>query len=143
MVGIGMLMTVVGLTSLYLRRKGRLYDSRRLLVAAMVMGPSGFIALLSGWVVTEVGRQPWTVYGLLRTADSVSPIGAPGVATSLAAFGVVYLTVFGAGFYFLSRLVAKPPMQDEPEQPPDMPIRTAGITPGLAGAVPGQPATGD
>ena len=54
------------------------------------MGPAGLIALLSGWITTEVGRQPFTVYGLLRTADSVSPIGAPGVAVSLAAFVVVY-----------------------------------------------------
>ena len=77
------------------------------------MAPAGFIALLAGWVTTEVGRQPCTVYGVLRTADSVSPIGAPGVGASLAAFVVVYLLVFGAGFSFLLRLIARPPQPGE------------------------------
>ena len=61
------------------------------------MGPAGSSRMLCGWMTTEVGRQPYTVYGLLRTADSVSPIALPGVATSLAVFVVVYFIVFGAG----------------------------------------------
>ena len=81
----------------WLRLRGRLYASPWLHRAVLAMAPSGFIALLAGWTVTEVGRQPFTVYGLLRTADSVSPIGLPGVAASLAAFVVVYSIVFGAG----------------------------------------------
>jgi cytochrome d ubiquinol oxidase subunit I len=77
--------------------------------AVLWMAPSGFIALLAGWTVTEVGRQPWTVYGLMRTADSVSPVGLPGVAASLAGFMVVYFIVFGAGLLFVLRLMARPP----------------------------------
>jgi cytochrome bd ubiquinol oxidase subunit I len=101
----------------------------RLMVA---MGPAGLIALLCGWIVTEVGRQPFTVYGHLRTADSVSPIAAPGVATSLAAFGVVYLIVFGAAMLFVLRLMATPPALDTPGPSKDKPQRSAGITPGPA-----------
>ena len=63
----------------------------------MIMGPAGFVAVIAGWVTTEVGRQPYTVYGLLRTADSASPLQAPAVAASLVAFIVVYFAVFGAG----------------------------------------------
>ena len=93
------------------------------------MAPSGFIALLAGWTVTEVGRQPFTVYGLLRTADSVSPVGLPGVATSLAAFVAVYAIVFGAGFLFLLRLARRAPTVGETGPEPGVPIRSAGITP--------------
>ena len=76
---------------------------------------------------------------MLRTADSVSPIGLPGVATSLAGFAVVYLTVFGAGILFLLRLMARTPVPGESGPPPNMPVRSAGLTPGPVqdtGAVP-------
>jgi cytochrome d ubiquinol oxidase subunit I len=92
------------------------------------MGPSGFVALLAGWFVTETGRQPYTVYGLLRTADSVSPIGTPGVALSLLAFVVVYLIVFGTGIWYLLRLLGANP-EAEAVGTPDTPLRSAGITP--------------
>lgn len=133
MVGLGFLMAGIGITSLVLRRGGRLFHARWLHRVAVAMAPAGFIALLAGWVVTEVGRQPYTVYGLLRTADSVSPVGLPGVATSLAAFAVVYLIVYGAGFLYLLTLVAKPPVPAEPGPEPGLPIRTAGITPTAPG----------
>ncbi len=80
--------------------RGRLYHSDWLLRVMVAMGPAGFVAVLAGWTVTEVGRQPFTVYGMLRTADSVSPIALPGVAASLAAFAMVYFIVFGAGLVF-------------------------------------------
>ena len=96
------------------------------------MAPSGFIALLSGWTVTEVGRQPFTVYGLLRTADSASPVGLPGVAVSLAAFVVVYAIVFGTGLLFLFRLMRRPPTVGETGPQAGMPVRSAGITPAAA-----------
>jgi cytochrome d ubiquinol oxidase subunit I len=73
------------------------------------MGPSGFAAVLAGWITTEVGRQPWTVYGLLRTVDSASPIEAAAVGASLIAFILVYFAVFGAGTFYVLRLMAKPP----------------------------------
>jgi cytochrome d ubiquinol oxidase subunit I len=133
MVALGFLMFGVGLFSLYLRWKKRLYDNRLFFHLVRFTGPAGFIALLSGWTVTEAGRQPFTVYGLLRTAQSASPIGAPGVATSLAGFAVVYLIVYCAGILFLLRLMAKPPVPGESEPPP-LPTRTAGITPGPARA---------
>jgi cytochrome bd ubiquinol oxidase subunit I len=93
------------------------------------MGPMGFVAVLAGWITTEMGRQPYTVYGLLKTTDSVSPLAAPAVGVSLAAFVVVYFLVFGAGVYFLLRLMAKPPETGETGLPPGEPIRTTGITP--------------
>jgi cytochrome d ubiquinol oxidase subunit I len=132
MVGLGFLMALVGFVSLWLRWKQKLFEARWLQWIVVAMAPAGFVALLSGWVTTEVGRQPFTVYGLLRTADSVSPIGLPGVATSLAAFGVVYLIVFSAGFLFLARLVLKQPERGEPGPDARTPTRAAGITPGPA-----------
>ncbi|MGE5932740.1 cytochrome ubiquinol oxidase subunit I, partial [Klebsiella quasipneumoniae] len=83
----------------------------------VVMGPSGFVAVLAGWTTTEVGRQPYTVYGLLETAQSHSPLGAPAVAASLVAFVLVYFFAFGAGTWYLLRLMAKPPEAGEPEPP--------------------------
>ncbi len=130
MVGLGFLMAALGIASLVLRRGGRLFHARWLQRIAVVMAPAGFVALLAGWVVTEVGRQPFTVYGHLRTADSVSPIALPGVATSLAAFAIVYLIVYGAGFAYLLALVAKPPVPAERGPHPGVPMHSAGITPG-------------
>jgi cytochrome d ubiquinol oxidase subunit I len=76
---------------------------------AMAMGPSGFLAILAGWVTTEVGRQPWLVYGLMRTVDGRSPIAAPAVGASLAAFVIVYLAVFGIGIWYMLRMMAQTP----------------------------------
>jgi cytochrome d ubiquinol oxidase subunit I len=132
MVGLGVLMVAVGVWAAWLRVRGRLYASRWLARAVIAMAPSGFIALLCGWTVTEVGRQPFTVYGLLRTADSVSPVGLPGVAASLAGFVAVYAIVFGAGLLFLLRLMRRPPTVGESGPEEGVPIRSAGITPAPA-----------
>ena len=131
MVGLGFLMLGLGLWSLLARTRKKLYDWPLLHRLAVLMGPSGFIAVIAGWVTTEVGRQPWTVYGLLRTADSVSPIAAPAVATSLAAFVVVYFAVFGIGTWYILHLMKDAPYPHEPgpEQEERAPIRSAGITP--------------
>lgn len=131
MVGLGFAMVGVGMWSLIARARKRLFDWPWLHRAALIMGPAGFIAVLSGWVVTEVGRQPFTIYGLLRTADSASPLDAPAVAGSLIAFAVVYFSVFGAGIWYLLRLMKKPPEAHEAALD-GMPIRTAGITPAPA-----------
>lgn len=132
MVAIGFLMLGLGLWSLVARWRKRLYDWRGLHRAAVLMGPSGFIAVIAGWITTEVGRQPYTVYGLLRTADSVSPLAAPAVAASLAAFVIVYFAVFGIGTWYILKLMHHPPKFGEarPEETERAPIRTAGITPG-------------
>lgn len=132
MVGIGFLMLGLGLLSLYMRFRGRLYDSRLLHGFALAMGPAGFIAVLAGWVTTEVGRQPFTVFGLLRTVQSVSPLAAPAVGWSLVAFGIAYFIVYAAGAVYLLRLMAAPPHHDEPGLEADVPVRAAGITPAAA-----------
>ena len=128
MVGIGFAMLGLGLWSLLARWRGKLYDWTLLHRAALVMGPSGFVAVIAGWVTTEVGRQPWVIYGLLRTADARSPIAAEAVGASLLAFVAVYFAVFGAGTWYILRLISKAPHAHEPE-PDEAPIRTAGITP--------------
>ena len=109
MVGLGMLMLLAALLGLLLRSGGRLYESRLFQRFVLFMGPSGLLAMLAGWVTTEVGRQPWTVYGLLRTVDSMSPIGSQQVGVSLLILVVVYTMVFGAGVYYMFKLMAKGP----------------------------------
>ena len=129
MVAMGLLMIALGLVSLWLRWRRRLYERDWFLRWAIAMGPSGLIAVTFGWITTEAGRQPFTVYGLMRTADSVSPIAAPALATSLALFIVVYCLVFGAGTWYLFRLFARPPLPHQIGAEGEPPIRTAGITP--------------
>src|SRR5512138_2926520 len=128
MVALGFLMLGLGLWSVLARVRGKLYDSRPLLRYAVAMGPAGFVAVIAGWVTTEVGRQPFTVYGLLRTADSVSPLDAPAVASSLVAFIVVYFIVFGAGTSYILKLMGHAPYAGEPG-PEVGPMRAVGITP--------------
>jgi cytochrome d ubiquinol oxidase subunit I len=119
MVGLGLLMIVLGAGSLWLRWRGRLYDTRAFLRLAQWMGPAGLVAVLAGWITTEVGRQPWVVYGVLRTADAVSPHGAGPLALSLALFVVAYLFVFGVGIAYVLRLVRAGPQRFEDTRPPE------------------------
>jgi cytochrome d ubiquinol oxidase subunit I len=93
----------------------------------------GFVAVLAGWVTTEVGRQPYTVYGLLKTADSASPLQASAVGASLIAFICVYFAVFGAGTFYLLRLMGREP-ETAKGSLKEGPIRTAGITPAIGAA---------
>lgn len=123
MVGLGMLMLIAGITGLWLAFRGRLFESRvyhRYLVA---MIPSGFVAVLAGWITTEIGRQPYTVYGLLRTADSLSPVSGPSVLATLITFVIVYGIIFGAGLYYILRIVRTGP-GDAPEPPVPDPYAT-------------------
>jgi cytochrome d ubiquinol oxidase subunit I len=133
MVGMGLLMFALGLFSLWCRWRGTLFQSRLLHVFALLMGPAGFVAVLAGWITTETGRQPFTVYGLLRTAESTSPLAAPAVGSSLIAFAIIYFTVFTAGVIYLLRLMAQPPHPGEAGPPSEVPTRTAGITPAIEG----------
>ena len=128
MVGLGFAMLGLGAWSLWRRSRGKLYADRLLHRAAIVMGPMGFVAVLAGWITTEVGRQPFTVYGLLRTSDSLAPVAAPAVAASLLAFIVVYFFIFGAGTVYLLAMMNKPAGTIKLGLR-DGPIRTAGITP--------------
>jgi cytochrome d ubiquinol oxidase subunit I len=143
MVGIGFAMLGVGLWSLLARMRGKLYEWRWLHRAALWMGPSGLVAVLAGWITTEVGRQPYVVYGLLRTADAASPLAAPAVAASLMAFVVVYFTVFGIGVWYILKLMGKTPHAGEKgvASTETGPVSSGGITPGLAKAkIVGEPA---
>ena len=131
MVGLGLLMLLLGVVSLWARWRGRLYEWPLLHRFALLMAPTGFVAVIAGWVTTEVGRQPFTVYGLLRTADSVAPLAAPAVAASLTAFVLVYFAVFGIGVWYILKLMATSPHAGEGDVP-SAPIRTAGVAPGPA-----------
>jgi cytochrome d ubiquinol oxidase subunit I len=91
--------------------------------------PLGFIAILAGWTVTEVGRQPWVATGILRTADAASPVSAGSVATTLALFVVIYTIVFSAGIYYINRLIVRgpqPPATDRPSGVANRPLTGAG-----------------
>jgi cytochrome d ubiquinol oxidase subunit I len=100
--------------------------------ANVAAGLTGYGALLAGWVVTETGRQPFTVFGVLRTVQGVSPVGTPGVMLSLGAFAVIYFIVLGAAMLFLLRLFARTPSLGD-AGPPHLPQHAAGITPGPFG----------
>lgn len=114
MVGIGVLMLVTGIWGAVLHLRKRLYDSRLFHYWCMAMTPSGFIAVLAGWFVTEVGRQPYTVYGVLRTGESISPVMAEQVALSLLLFIITYTLLFGAGTYYILRLIGHGPKKHKP-----------------------------
>lgn len=116
MVGLGVLMILTGLWGLWLRARGRLYQSRAFLHLVVWMGPSGIIAILAGWYTTEIGRQPWIIQGLMRTADASSGHSFAQMSLTLALFVVVYFALFGAGLGYMMRLVRKGPVTDEGKQ---------------------------
>ncbi len=110
MVGIGVTMFALVAWSWWLRWRGQLFVSRPFQNACIAMFPAGFVAVIAGWTVTEVGRQPWVVYGLLRTRDAVSPsITGTDVVISLSLYILVYLAVYGAGLFYMARLAVKGP----------------------------------
>lgn len=132
MVGIGIIMLIIAITGVVLLLRRRLWESNWFLRLCPWVAPLGFIAVIAGWITTEVGRQPWTVYGLLRTSDSVSPSLTGGdVAVSLAFYVVVYLIMFPTGIAFMAGLVRRGPQQTEPPSRsvesghPSLPFETA------------------
>ncbi|UNK42811.1 cytochrome ubiquinol oxidase subunit I [Luteimonas sp. S4-F44] len=132
MVGIGMAMLALTAVSLWAWRRRTLLRSRWLLDAWRLMAPSGFIAVLAGWFVVEIGRQPWVIQGLLRTADAVSDIDRASVIVSLSVFAVAYAVVFGAGGGYILKMIRKGPQpfddgpdQDAGERTPMRPISAA------------------
>jgi cytochrome d ubiquinol oxidase subunit I len=114
MVGIGLVMIAIGLTSLVLRWYGQLYDQPWFLRVCTWAAPLGLLAVTFGWITTEHGRQPWVVQGYLRTADALSPVPLASVAASLALFVLVYCVVFGTGTYYLIRLMRTAPSAISP-----------------------------
>jgi cytochrome d ubiquinol oxidase subunit I len=120
MVGVGLVMIALGALGAALWLTGRLYASHRFLTAMMWASPLGFLAVLAGWFTAEVGRQPWVVTGVLRTADAVSPVPGGSLVFSILLFVLVYGIVFGAGVFYMAKLVARgpdrtPPMPEEGE----------------------------
>ncbi|MEY3787004.1 MAG: hypothetical protein RLZ75_1211 [Pseudomonadota bacterium] len=113
MVGLGLLMLIFGMWSLWLRHKKTLYETPWFLKYALIMGPAGFIAVLAGWVVTEVGRQPYTVYNLLTTVQSHSPLNAATVGTTLVGFVLTYFLLFGVGVFYILKLMYQGPTSSE------------------------------
>ena len=109
MVGIGLLMIAIGLVGAWLWWRGRLFDTRWFLRPVGYAWSLGFLAILAGWMVTEIGRQPWLVHGVLRTAQATSPVLTSTVAISLALFVCVYCVVFGTGVLYIRRLLQKGP----------------------------------
>ncbi|MEQ4922117.1 cytochrome ubiquinol oxidase subunit I [Proteus hauseri] len=107
MVGLGMLMILVGVWGTWLRYRNKLYQSKAFLRLTFLMAPSGLIAILAGWFTTEVGRQPWIVYGIQRTRDAVSAHGEMHMSISLLIFFVVYGSVFGIGYAYMLKLIRK------------------------------------
>ena len=131
MVGLGILMLLLALWGAWARQRGRFYESRSLHRFALIMGPSGFIALLAGWFTTEVGRQPWVVYGVMRTRDALSPVSAEQVGLTLIIFVLVYCVVFGIGIYYILRLMHKGPefIHSAPEDKTDSAVIQASRRP--------------
>jgi cytochrome d ubiquinol oxidase subunit I len=123
MVGIGLLMILTALTGLYLWWRGKLFATWWYLWPAQHAWWLGFVAVISGWIVTETGRQPWVAYGILRTADAASPHAANTVATTLVLFVLVYGIVFAAGIYYINRLIAHGPQGPAIEPPRGTPAR--------------------
>jgi cytochrome bd ubiquinol oxidase subunit I len=114
------------------RLRRRDYDDARWLLWAVALSfPSGFVAVLSGWFVAEIGRQPWVIYGLLRTADAHSPaVTAPQVLTSLSLYVIVYSVIFVSGAYYIVAILRRGP--EQVTAPP------AGLTPKRPMAIPGE-----
>lgn len=105
MAGLGMLMVLLGLGSAWQRWRDRIYESRALARFALVMGPAGLVAMLAGWYTTEIGRQPWVVYGLMRTKDAVSNHSTLTLSVTLVVLMVMYAGVFGTGIVYMLKLV--------------------------------------
>lgn len=113
MVGLGVLMILTGLAALVLYLKKRLFEATWFHYWCMAMTPAGFVAVLAGWFVTEVGRQPYIIYGVTRSSEAVSPVLASPIAMSVTAFFVTYAFIFGAGSYYILKLIGKGPDAEE------------------------------
>jgi cytochrome d ubiquinol oxidase subunit I len=135
MVGLGLLMIAIGLTGVWLWWRRRLFETRWFLRPLPYAWPIGFIALLSGWIVTETGRQPWIAYGVLRTADAASPVAVHAVAVSLLLFVLVYVVVFSIGVWYIHRMIARGPqgVPTGPEALPNRPLSAGQRMPGGPG----------
>ena len=131
MVGIGLLMIAAGFVGVFLWWRGRLFSTRWYLVLAAHAWWIGFVALICGWVVTEVGRQPWLIYHVLRTVDATSPVPAHNVAASLVLYIVVYVIIFAFGLYYMNRLIVRGPAPAPAGEPPSPLVANRPLTAGM------------
>jgi len=147
MVGIALIMLFVVVAGLLLWWRGRLFDTSWYLRLCSWSGVAGFIAVLAGWTTTEVGRQPWVVYGLMRTRDAVTPsLAATDVALSLAGYAVAYLIIFGGGYVLLRRLVRigpSPATETESFDEEKRPMRPLSAATDVAAELPSPPGARD
>jgi cytochrome d ubiquinol oxidase subunit I len=128
MVGMGLIMVAVSWFGAFLRWRGTLESTRWFLWVTFLSFPSGFIAVLAGWFTAEVGRQPWVVYGLLRTKDAVTPsLTTSDVALSLTCYVVVYSIIYAFGLYYIYRLLHDGPAQDVSDQTKMTPARPLAV----------------
>jgi cytochrome bd ubiquinol oxidase subunit I len=127
MLAVGFFMIAAALFGAWLIWRGRLFETRWFLRVVAQTWWVGFVAVIAGWVVTESGRQPWIVHGILRTADAISPVSGSSIAFSLALFVIVYGIVFAIGIYYINRLIAwgLPTAVDQP-MPMRSPLSAAG-----------------
>ncbi|TCK09145.1 cytochrome ubiquinol oxidase subunit I [Marinobacterium mangrovicola] len=124
MVGLGMLMLVLGLWGSWALWRRKLFGNPYLLRFALLMGPSGLIALLAGWFTTELGRQPWVVYGVLKTADAASPHQVNELTITLVLFVLVYVLIFGTGIRYMLSLIRKGPDHSDEDDDSDTTLST-------------------
>jgi cytochrome bd ubiquinol oxidase subunit I len=129
MVGIGLYMIAAALSGAWLLWRGRLFETRWYLKIVAQTWWAGFVAVIAGWIITETGRQPWIVQGVLRTADAVSPVPGASVATTLVLFILIYGTVFSFGIYFINRLIARGIQPIGPPQQPRLATGHAALEP--------------
>jgi cytochrome d ubiquinol oxidase subunit I len=128
MVGVGLLMIAIGLVGAFLWWRRKLFETTWYLQPLTYAWPLGFIAIVSGWWVTETGRQPYLVYGVLKTVDAVSPVAFGAVLTTLILFVLIYTSVFSMGILYINRLIEKGP-EGKAVSPEGDPDRTAGSHP--------------
>ncbi len=126
MAGIGFLLAGVMLWAGYLAFRKRLFDTPLFLKTLVMIQPLGFVATVVGWITVEVGRQPWVVYGLIRTKDSVSPIAAGNVVWSLGMFLILFAVVGGSYFYFTLKVLRNGPDAEAPATPSEVSIPASG-----------------
>jgi cytochrome bd ubiquinol oxidase subunit I len=128
MAGLGVLMILIAIAGALLRRSGKLFEFRAYQWLTVFMGPTGIISLIAGWITTEAGRQPWVVYGVLRTKDAVSPLTAQSAGVSLLVFFMVYVLVFGTGVYYILKLIYSGPPPETESVAPAKAVKTADIS---------------
>jgi cytochrome d ubiquinol oxidase subunit I len=126
MLAAGFFMIAAALYGAWLLWRGTLFTTRWYLHVVANTWWVGFVAVIAGWIVTETGRQPWIVYGMMRTVDAVSPVKAGSVAATLLLFVVVYAAVFSVGIYYINRLIARGPQERGPEAMGHRPLAVAG-----------------